>query len=80
MSTPELKDLIARYFEGELGAADEARLEELLDLHPEVFERFKGLVGIEGLLRARETEAAQFESRAARLRSQLRPQPRAQVK
>lgn len=58
MSTPELEDLIARFFEGDLDAAGEARLEELLAQNPGVSRRFRNLVGIEGLLRAREADEA----------------------
>ncbi len=68
MASAELEDLIARHFEGELDAADEARLEELLAEDPGSFDRFKGLVGIEGLLRARGVEPgarADLEGRVA---------------
>ena len=57
MASAELEDLLARHFEGDLDAAGEARLDELLAADPEAFERFKGLVGVEGLLRARSADA-----------------------
>ncbi len=53
-STPELEDLLARYFDGTLDPEGEERLDALLSADPDAFERFKGLLGVEGLLRARE--------------------------
>ncbi len=59
MTSPELEDLIARHFEGDLDPAGEARLDELLAADSGAFERFKGLVGVEGLLRARSAEGCE---------------------
>ncbi len=53
-STPDLEDLLARFFDGSLDPEGEQRLDALLSADPDAFERFKGLLGIEGLLRARE--------------------------
>ena len=55
-STPDLEDLLARFFDGSLDAEGEDRLDALLNADPEAFERFRGLLGIEGLLRAREAD------------------------
>lgn len=53
-STPDFEDLLARWFDGALDPEEEARLDALLAADPAAFERFKGLLGVEGLLRARE--------------------------
>ena len=69
MSTPELEDLLARHFEGTLDEAGGARLDELLATDPAAFERFRGLAGIHGLLRAREASEAdrdRLEAKVAR--------------
>jgi hypothetical protein len=65
MTSPELEDLVSRWFEGDLDAAGEARLDELLAADPAAFERFKGLVGVEGLLRARVADREGLEVRVA---------------
>jgi len=53
MDRAELEDLIARFFDGGLSPEEEARLDGLLAADPAAFRRFRELVGIEGLLRAR---------------------------
>src|SRR5688572_21955200 len=62
-STPELEDLLARHFDGLLDAAETAKLDALLAADPAAFERFKGLAGIEGLLRAREADVDALPTR-----------------
>ena len=53
MDRAELEDLIGRFFDGGLAPEEEARLDGLLAADPAAFRRFRELVGIEGLLRAR---------------------------
>jgi hypothetical protein len=73
-STPELEDLLARHFDGLLDAEEEAKLDGLLAADPAAFERFKGLAGIEGLLRAREADPDVLPERV--LESLRREMPR----
>jgi hypothetical protein len=62
-TSAEFEELLARHFDGDLDAAGEARLDELLQADPAAFERFRGLLGIEGLLRAREADGAALPGR-----------------
>lgn len=55
MSSPELEELLALYFEGALDDAGAARLEALLAADPRARGRFEGLAELEGLLRVRAT-------------------------
>lgn len=63
MTTPDLEDLLARWFDGLLSEAEEERLDVLLRDDPAAFERFKGLLNIEGLLRAREVDPKALPAR-----------------
>jgi hypothetical protein len=62
-STPDFEDLLARWFDGDLDPEEEARLDALLAADPAAFERFRGLLGIEGLLRAREGDVDRLPGR-----------------